>query len=373
MKVLHTNFLRGWGGQSNRILDECTGLSRLGTDILLSVPPGSELGKRATVAGLDVSGEIEYRATGNPVFFRDAWRMRRLIRRFRPDILHLHGGRDSWVAAAALVGLSEKERPFVLRTKHNEFPISDHPLNRWMYGRFFDGIVAISSAIRDQCRSKPYVRPDRIVVIPSACDVARFEFGAEVRNEMRAEFGFCAENLVIAMTGRLRPEKGHSVLIAAAPAIFAQNPDARLLLVGSGSMHGELGDTIERQSLQSQIVLAGFRTDVPKCLTAADIYVQPSLSEGLGTSVLEACAAGLPVVASRTGGIPDIIKESETGLLVAPGDPDDLVRGVNRLAGDANLRARLGRNAREYVRANFSIERLVSATHQAYQRYLQLH
>lgn len=372
MKVLHTNFLRGWGGQSNRILDECKGLAGLGNDVLLSVPPGSELGKRARAAGLNVTEKIEYRATGNLVLFRDVFRLRKLIRDFAPDILHLHGGRDSWVAAGAMIGLRGKHRPFVLRTKHNEFPISDHPLNRWMYGRFFDGIVAISSAIREQCASKPYVRADRIVVIPSACEAARFEFGPETREQMRAEFGFTPADLVIAMTGRLRPEKGHAILIAAALSIVAQNPNARFLLLGSGSMHGELGEKIARESLESRIVLAGFRTDVPRCLTAADIYVQPSLSEGLGTSVLEACAAALPVIASRTGGIPDIIRDNETGLLVTPRDPDDLARAVNRLASDAELRDRLGRNGREYVRTHFSIEALVSATDKAYEHFLAL-
>ena len=159
MRVLHTNFLRGWGGQSNRILMECRGLAERGWEVLLSVPRDSELAKRARAAGLAVDERVGYESLIRSVAHGDVKRFRTLLREFRPDIVHLHGGRDSWIAALALMGY--RPRPIVVRTKHNVFPIANHPANRWMYGRFFDHIVCISSAIVAQCAEKRYIAPSR--------------------------------------------------------------------------------------------------------------------------------------------------------------------------------------------------------------------
>jgi glycosyltransferase involved in cell wall biosynthesis len=368
LKILHTNFLKGWGGQSNRILEEASGAAALGYLVTLSVPPGSELAKRGRAAGLTINEEINYSGPARAGFLRDVKNFRRLIAQLQPDIIHLHGGRDSWVAAAALYGRS---RPVIARTKHNIFPITGHPLNRWIYSRFFDYIICISSAVLAQCTSRKYINPGKLILIPSACDVDQFQAARSSRQQMREAFGFKPNNLVICMTGRLREEKGHQVLFAAAPQIVNSHPDVRFLLLGSGSLHGEFLESIEKtNSLKEKIVLAGFRTDVPQCLSAADIYVQPSLSEGLGTAVLEACAAGLPVVASRSGGIPDIIINDETGLLVDVGSSHQLAEAVDRLIESPSLRERLSAGGLHRVRENYSVQALIDRTDNAYRQMI---
>ncbi|MCX7625755.1 MAG: glycosyltransferase family 4 protein, partial [Candidatus Sumerlaeaceae bacterium] len=206
MKVLHTNFLRGWGGQSNRILTECLGLAERGWDIVLSVPPQSELAKRARVSGLAVDESVSYQSLVKSCMAGDIRAFRRLCERFQPDIIHLHGGRDSWIAALAL--WNKKPRPVIVRTKHNIFPIHDHPLNRWLYGKFFDGVVCISSAIVEQCAAKRYISPSKLVLIPSACEVERFMRASAARARMRQEFGFHGGDVVVVMSGRFRSEKG---------------------------------------------------------------------------------------------------------------------------------------------------------------------
>lgn len=371
MRILHTNFLRGWGGQSNRILVKCRGLMERGHDVTISAPPGSELVRRAREAGVPVCDTIGYRGPGRSGFLADVRAMKRLAEQFQPEILHLHGGHDSWTAAAACIFGTLPGRPVILRTKHNCFPISGHPLNRWMYGRFFEAIVCISTAIVEQFKSLGYVDPGRLYLVPSACDAGHFVADADARAAIRAEFGLQPGDVVIAMTGRLRPEKGHRVLLEAAPAIVAKEPRVRFLLLGSGSMHGDLKQLIDRHRLDAHVVLAGFRTDIPACLAAADLYVQPSLSEGLGTSVLEACAAGLPVVASRTGGIPDIVIHESSGLLVETGSSPQLAEAVCRLLADAGLRARLGDAARRHVAETFSIDALVGGSEEVYRSVLE--
>ncbi len=368
MKVLHTNFLRGWGGQSNRILEECRCLATRGWDVLLSVPPGSELARRARTAGLAVDESVGYRSLTQALCRQEVSKFQRLVRNFQPDLIHLHGGRDSWIAALAL---ALRPRPVILRTKHNVFPIVDHPGNRWLYGRFFDGIVCISSAIVEQCAAKPYIAMEKLVLIPSACDVDRFRSAAAARCPRRQEFGFAPEHLVIVMSGRFRPEKGHDVLLKAIPQVCAALPHARFLLLGAGSLQREIAAALERENLRDVVVVAGFRTDVPECLAAADIAVQPSRSEGLGTAVLEAAAAGLPIVATAVGGIPDIVVPGQTGLLVPPEDANALADALITLGRDPSLRKSLGEAARERVAHLFSLEMLAEKTDAYYRRMLE--
>lgn len=369
MKVLHTNFLRGWGGQSNRILMECVGLAQRGWDVVLSVPPKSELAKRARASGLAVDESVSYEALLKSLIAGDIRAFRALCQRVQPDIIHLHGGRDSWIAALAL--WNKKPRPLIVRTKHNIFPIQDHPLNRWLYGRFFDGIVCISSAIVEQCAAKRYISSSKLVLIPSACDGERFVQAAHARHKMREEFGFREEDVVVVMSGRFRSEKGHDLLLAAAPRVVERVPNVKFLLLGAGSLQGKVLEDLRRSGVAESFVVAGFRSDVPECLAAADIAVQPSRSEGLGTAVLEASAAALPVVATAVGGIPDIVVHGVTGLLVPPENPSALADALTQLAKNAEQRTALGHAGRKRVASLFSVDVLVEKTHHYYLHLLE--
>jgi glycosyltransferase involved in cell wall biosynthesis len=370
MKVLHTNFLRGWGGQSNRILMESLGAAAAGHEVLLSVPADSELARRARAAGLSVDGSVSYSGGVRPSVLRDAAALRRLLHNFRPDLVHLHGGRDSWLAAAAISTIATPRRPHVIRCKHNVFPIAQHPLNVWQYASFFERIICLSTAIMEQCAAIRGVRQENLRLIPSATDAENFPVDPLKRAQVRAEFGYDGEHIVTILVGRLRPEKGHEILLRAGPAVLAANPRVRFLLAGSGSQRCDLERLAACLGLTPYCVFAGFRADIPDLLAAADIAVQPSLSEGLGTSVLEACAAALPVIASRTGGIPDIILDNETGILVTPGSSQELALALIRCAGDAELRRRLGDAARARVSTVFSRHRLIEQTLALYAEFV---
>ena len=370
MRILHTNFLRGWGGQSNRLLMESLGAAAAGHEVLLSVPPDSGLARRASAEGLRVDGSVTYGGGLRVGTLGDLQRLRRLLETFRPDIVHLHGGRDSWLMAAVLSTVSRARRPHVIRCKHNVFPVVQHPLNVWQYARFFERIVCLSTAIVDQCAAIRGVRRENLRLIPSACEAERFVSNPEARRRLRAEWAFTDDHIVVILVGRLRPEKGQEVLLRAAPAVLAANPHVRFLLVGSGSMRGELERLAADLGVLGKCIFAGFRDDVPDLLSAADIAVQPSLSEGLGTSVLEACAAGLPVIASRTGGIPDIIRDSETGLLVEPGSHADLAAAMIQCASDPSMRLRIGAAARARVSVEFARERLIQRTLALYAEFV---
>lgn len=366
LRILHTNFHRGWGGQSNRILTVCRGLAGRGHSVTLAVPEGSVLAERARAAGVEVFDRVRFARGFRPAsVLHDRTALRELLTDRRFDIIHTHGSQDSWAVALALAGFHP--RPIVLRTRHNVFPIQDHLLNRRLYGRWTDGIVCISEAVLEQCAAKPYLKRENLHLIHSAVPVERFASAKD--RSLRGELGI-DDRFVAGITGRLREEKGHRFLIQALPAVIAEAPDFLLLIVGSGSLESELKRLVASLQLERHVLFAGFREDIPRVLAAVDLFVMPSISEGLGTAILEAGASGLPIIASNVGGIPDILGPSERGLLVAPGDPDEIARGILALYRDRARARALGAAAAAFVAGNFSEEALVAKNEELYKLWI---
>jgi glycosyltransferase involved in cell wall biosynthesis len=166
----------------------------------------------------------------------------------------------------------------------------------------------------------------------------------------------------------LVPHKGQRHLIDAAKVVVQQVPDARFIIAGEGELRPALERQIKDYHLEKHVLLAGFRPDVLSLHKAFDIFVMSSVTEGLGTSLLDAMAAGKPIVATRAGGIPEVVAEEETGLLVPPRDHEALADAIVRLLKDAELRRRMGEAARTRARTFFSAERMVQQTLLVYQR-----
>ncbi len=334
----------------------------------LAVPAGSVLAERARGAGVEVIDAVRFDRGFRPARgFADARMLRRLVGQRRFDVVHTHGSQDSWATAAALLGL--KPRPLVVRTRHNLFPIRDHIFNRWLYGRATDAVICISRAIQDQCAAKPYFPPERLFLVHSAVDAGPLTDAQGT--PLREELGL-GESLLIGVTGRLRPEKGHRFLIEAFARVGPTLPEARLLVVGDGSLAGELKALAEKLGLGERVVFTGFRRDIPRVLAALDLFVLPSISEGLGTAVLEAAAAGVPVIASDVGGVPDILGRQERGRLVPPGDAAALAEAILQWAADRAGARRRAEAAAAFVREHFSERALVEGTEAVYRRLLKV-
>lgn len=366
LKILHTNFHRGWGGQSNRILVLCRSLVDRGHDITIAAPEGSELLKRASEFDITTFGEASFPRGFRPAgIMKDVRALRSLVRKEQFEIIHTHGSQDSWSVAYAMRKF--KPRPFVVRTKHNVFPIRDHFANRWLYGKATDNIVCISRAIMGYCAAKPYLRADRLTLIHSAVNADYFSDGEgwKIRKEFNVENRF-----VIGITGRLRPEKGHRILLEAIHNLSKNASDIVCLIAGSGSLMGELTEYAKKLGVSDKVIFAGFRKDVRDILSSLDVFVMPSLSEGLGTAVLEAAAAERPIVASDVGGIPDIIQNRKSGLLVLPGSPGELAHAIHTFYADRNIARSCALHARQKVRAHFSEENLAKKTEDLYKKLL---
>ena len=215
-------------------------------------------------------------------------------------------------------------------------------------------VVANCRAAADRLRVER-VPARKIAVVPNGLDLALFEPRAARRPPRR-----------VIVVANLRPEKGHDVLIDAAAAVLRRFPDARFEIVGGGPSHDALVARTRDRSVGHAFSFLGHRDDVPARLAASDIFVLPSRSEAFPNGVLEAMAAGLPVVATTVGGILEVVDQGQTGLLVAPDDPAALADRITRLMTDPALAARLGAAARAHVEARYSFDRMVAAFESVY-------
>jgi glycosyltransferase involved in cell wall biosynthesis len=220
------------------------------------------------------------------------------------------------------------------------------------------GIVANSHAIADRLVTE-HVRRDKVTVIPNGLDLETFT-PAPARDRRRR----------VIVVANLRPEKGYDVLIDAAALVLRRYPDARFECVGTGPEFSAIHARLAAHDVAHAFTLLGQRDDVPTLLTTADIFVLPSRTESLPNSVLEAMAAGLPVVASAVGGIPELIDDERTGLLWPSGNADALAERLCRVMADPSVGTRLGEAARRETQARYSFERMVAAFDSLYVREL---
>jgi len=247
-----------------------------------------------------------------------------------------------------------------------------------------DRLVAVSQAIVAKLRREGRSGVAPIDLIHNGVDLARYDH-TEACCTLPEEYGFPQGTPMVGVVARLEPEKGHATLLDAWPRVLDRVPDARLLVVGEGSLArslqeqadglGLLGEPCEgdrcvgtrRGRPGAKVVFTGRREDVPSVTAALDVAVLPSYREALGLVVLEAMALARPVVASDVGGIPEMIEDGVTGLLVPPRDPVALAAAVVRLLTDHPLADTLARNGHRLVRERFSLERMVAAIERLYE------
>lgn len=369
MRILHTNMLRGWGGQSNRILTEALGVAEAGHEVCLAVPQGSKLQIRGREAGLEILPGYSFRSPGQFwKFIPDVFRFARDVKAWKPDLIHLHGSQDTWVAVMAMRISGRRGWPVMLRTKHNLWRWKEHALNRWLYPQI-DAYMSISGATGQHIDDFPGLASKPLVKIPSIPNLERLDGDWK---PMREELKLPEGAFLWGSTARMRWEKGHDVLLRAFARVRQKYENAHLVLAGSGSELGALKELAGELGLleSGAAQFLGFREDVPAVLKSLDAYALASRSEGLGTSILEALACGLPVVATREGGIVDSVKHEETGLLVTVDSVDELASAMLRMMEDDELRERVSKRAKEFVREEFTREALVEKTLAFYQQLL---
>lgn len=283
-------------------------------------------------------------------------RLRRPLARFQPDILHAHSG--TWyLAASARRGLPASRLVF---TDHGRYPSEgafQYLVQRWS-ATAIDCLVAVSAPLAEHVQH--VLRLKSVPVIENGIDLAPYAHpDAAQRRSARGALGFHDDDVVIVIVGRLEPVKNHDGLIGALARAAVRAPSLRLVVVGSGSLEQQLRTLAQSMGVSDAVRFLGFRSDIPQCLLACDIFAMPSHTEGLPLALLEGMAAGLPVVASPVGGIPAALGNYPEVLLPPADDTAQMAESLERLARDAELRTELG--ARLRARADsYSLERMTS-------------
>ncbi len=272
------------------------------------------------------------------------WRLARILQRERVDVLHCHNRRAHvYGVMAARVA----RRPAVVCTLHG-FVFREPNAAERLAGRFASHTVGVCRAVLDQAVRVGRVSRRRSSVIYNGVEPERFapERGAGRRGR----------ELALVCVARLAPEKGHDVLLRALAALAGEGRQVRLDIIGDGPERAALEALARQLGVASRVRFLGRRDDVPKLLGEADAFVLPSLSEAFPLTVLEAMASGLPVVATAVGGVPEAVRDGETGLMVAPGEPGELAGALARVLDDGELARSMGRAGRRRVEELFSLE-----------------
>jgi glycosyltransferase involved in cell wall biosynthesis len=331
----------------------------------LAAPPGllQDLGPDLAGVSLDTL-EVEAESWLN---LRSINRLRVFMRRIRPDVVNPHLFRSTAVAApiARAVGIRGVVETYHGREAWRQGPIRGGFVADRFIARLVTRVIAVSRGAADFLVAGKGYPADKVVVIPNGRDLTRFVPGRH-RDEVRKELGIDRGAPVVGVVGRLETQKGHVFLLDAWPEIMRAHPDARLLLVGEGSLRDALSAQAHRRGVADSVVFTGFRADVPRILDAIDVLALPSLHEGMPLTVIEAAAAGRPVVATAVDGTPEVVLEGQTGRLVPPADPPALARALQALLADPDEAARMGREARRWARERFDIDVHVEATARVY-------
>ena len=353
-RVVHVDTERTWGGGQRQVVALAVGLQQHGCRSVVAARPRTRLAAELSGAGVEVvslapSFEWDLRAVS---------RLRAVLRAARADVVHAHAAHAVAIAALASAGTSAR----LIVTRRVALPLRRNPLSRWKYGRAAR-FIAVSERVRGAL-SASGIAPGRISVVRSGVDLARAGTRADEAT-LRALGVEPTRPLVVMVSALIPPHKDPGTFVAAVAAVRDSGRSIQALLIGDGPLAGAVQRARRAHRLDGVLHLTGFRHDAVALLAAADVAVLSSRDEGMGTTLLDAMLAGVPVVATAAGGVTEVVRDGVDGLLTPVGDGAALAAAIIRVLDDARVRAALARAGRERVR-QFSIERTVGGTLEAY-------
>ncbi len=353
MNILFVNSTTTWGGGEVWLMDMLAGLEARGHNVHVVCRTGSPLARTA-VAERYKTFPIRIGGDLDPLVIL---RVVGIMRGFHIDVVCTNTDKDLRFGgiAAKLAGVRR-----VVASREVDFPIKNTFAYRFAYTRLASAIVVNSEATRATIsRNAPWMDGGSIRVIYKGVDLRKFDAGAG--GSIRSEFGIGVRNPIVCFVGRLDEQKGVRYLLEAWPAVHRKHPAARLLVVGDGNLRGYVTDFIEAHGMQESTILAGFRDDVPSLLKECSILALPSLWEGFGYAAAEAMAAGVPVVASNTSSLPELVEDGRSGILVEPANSDALAEAIAKLLRNKTLAKRMGKRGRAIVASRFSIKAMIDS------------
>jgi glycosyltransferase involved in cell wall biosynthesis len=361
MFSVHIDTARTWRGGQNQALLTVLGLRERGHRAVLVAHPDGELAKRASEGH-----DLVRLAPAHEVDFAAGFRLSRVLRDLKPDVVHAHDPHGVSMAAMALSTMRAATRPLLVSARRVDFHLKQNAFSRWKY-KSVDLMICSSEAIR-QMVMKDGVPADHAVTVHEGIDVQRIEALPAV--DVHKELWLPPRSPIVGNIAALVPHKGQRYLVDAAPRVVRALPDTVFLVFGEGPLKNALQSQIKSLGLERNVRLVGFRPDVLSMLKAFDVFVMSSLTEGLGTSILDAMAASKPVVGTAAGGIPEAVEHGVSGLVVPPQHPTEMADAILTLLRDPDMRARMGAAGLARARAHFTVDRMVDETLAAYERLL---
>jgi glycosyltransferase involved in cell wall biosynthesis len=375
-KIIHIITRLDMGGSAQNTLQTCKKLSGKYETILVH-GPSYESRMTALEKQIIEDGVKEGRAQGVKVIalpslvrsirpvkdFRALISLVWLISKEKPDIVHTHSSKAGILGrlAAKIAGV-----PYIVHTPHGHvfyghFGILASKIFLWVeriFSKFTDRMVALSNGEKNDYVKLTVCPPEKLFKIHSGVDLKQFMQPNGNRVEKRRSLGLDQNGAVIGFVGWLLPIKGPAYLLKAMAHIWPDHPTASLVMVGKGELDVDLRAQALRMNANGKVKFLGWREDIDEIMPVFDLLVLPSLNEGMGRVLVEAMAAGKPVVASEVGGIPDLVKHGETGYLVRPADEKALANGIKKLLNDPERAGQMGQRGKEYCR-QFSLEAMI--------------
>jgi glycosyltransferase involved in cell wall biosynthesis len=368
LNVLMVDSEVSWRGGEGQLELLMKGLLGSNFRVALAAPSNAAITRRAKSLGvpclpLPIAGDLDLVA---------AWRLRGYLRRNRFDIVHCHSSHAHGVAFIARGGsLSPRPtrtRPALVVSRRVDFPVGRNGLGALKYRRGADVYVAVSNGVRDVL-IRSGVPDERVRLVQDGINLKKFA-GVKDHGYLLDEFGLSPDTPVIGNVAALAPHKSQVDFIRAAAIVTREIPGAKFFIVGEGRLRRRLEALIKDLGLQDTVFLPGFRSDVLEFLSLFHCFVMSSYLEGLCTSIMDAQAMGIPVVATNTGGIPDLVEDQVTGLLAPPRDPARIAGAVIRMMRDANLSSGCVERARTKAQS-YDYRHMVDGTVDVYRQTLE--
>ena len=376
-KILHIITRLDMGGSAQNTLRTCTELSSKYEKILvhgLSLESGMTPSEKEVVReGIEIAKSKGVKFIALPSMVRSIhpikdlralFELVRLISREKPDVVHTHSSKGGILGRMAAKLCSV---PNIIHTPHGHvfyghFGPLPSKVFLWVerfFSRFTHRMVALTRGEKNDYIEMSVCPPEKLLTIHSGVDVQQFLNPNGKQAEKRRSLGLGPKEAVIGFVGWLLPIKGPVYLLKAMDNIWPEQPDTTLVMVGKGDLAVDLRAEALRKNINGKVKFLGWREDINELMHVFDMLVLPSLNEGMGRVLVEAMAAGKPVVASRVGGIPDLVKDGQTGYLVPPADEMSLADAILKVLNDREQAALMGRQGKERCR-KFSLEAMIA-------------
>lgn len=360
--ILHTEWSKGWGGQEIRILAETQAFIARGYRMLIACQPDSQLFERASQAGVETIALVIRKGPSIGAILKT----RRIIKQQKVDLVHTHSSVDAWKCgiAAKLSGIP------VVRSRHLSTLIKTSPFSYFVYMKIADRVITSGQSIKDTMIRRNAMPEQNIVSAPAGIDEKRFTPDID-GSAIRQHYGFSSSDFVVGIVSVLRSWKGHDDLIDAIKILHNENKSVRLMIVGAGPQEQRLKERIEKEALHSFVVLCGHQSDVPAYIAAMDCFVLPSTKNEATSQVLpQAMAMQKPVIATDVGGLPEVVIDRQTGLLVPAHSATALAQAISWVHTHAQESAEMAARGRAHCLQHFTFDTMINTTEAVYQTLL---